>query len=155
MSSFGEAMFDRLSENSALKNPKNNGRKVIDNTVGEWIDNRDFGRLHDNMFLNTATGEFLNLFGKDYGIIRNEGESDDDYRERIVFEKLEYLNARNLIEIYGLKLYAQINNYDPSSNQLTSDNPYNDMEGLMCENNEEIKSIIEKKFVMGDSIKWF
>ena len=38
MSDFGEALFDLLPTHSTLHDTNNPGRKVIDNTVGEWFD---------------------------------------------------------------------------------------------------------------------
>ena len=47
MSDFGEALFDMLPEHSPLKNPNNPARKIIDNTVGVWLDNHDIMDFYD------------------------------------------------------------------------------------------------------------
>ena len=96
MSDFTDAFLDLLPENSSLKNKDNEGRRVIDRTVGVWFDNHTTTDFMDNLFLNTATGKHLDLFGADYGVTRQLNESDEDYRKRIIFEKLEYLTAENL-----------------------------------------------------------
>lgn len=153
MSLSGEAFLDLLSENSSLKKENNPVRKVIMNTVGEWLDNHSVDDLFDNMFINTATGKYLDLFGKDYDVPRKLGESDDDYRERIVFEKLEYLTAKNLMDIYGLKLYAFVEDFNLSDNVLTSDNPY--LTGsYMSYASDDLKKILNDKFVLDSGIKW-
>lgn len=38
------------------------------------------------MYLETATGEYLDAWGEAFGIIRASGEDDDAYRQRILFE---------------------------------------------------------------------
>ena len=151
MSDFFEMMADMLPLRSAIHNKDNQLYKVLDKSMGEYMDNvaLDF----NNLFLDTATGGWLDAFGKDYGVPRKLGESDDDYRNRIIFEKLEYLTASNLQEIYGLTLYAYVTRFDAHRNKLTSDNPYTSNR-YMALNDDDLKAILSKKFILGDSIKW-
>ncbi len=58
----------------------------------------DINTLKDQIFLDTATGEYLDLKGEEYGVQRKVGEDDDSYRERIRFLKIT--------KIYGLSRYA-------------------------------------------------
>lgn len=153
MSLSGEAFLDLLSENSNLKNENNPARKVILNTVGEWLDNHSIDDFIDNIFITTATGKYLDLFGEDFNVPRRLGESDDDYRERIFFEKLEYLTAGNLIEFYDLTLYSFVENYSFSNNQLTSDNPYISSE-YMSFASIDLQKILNDKFVLDGGITW-
>lgn len=153
MSLSGEAFLDLLSENSSLKNENNPVRKVILNTVGEWLDNHSIDNLMDNLFITTATGKYLDLFGEDFGVPRRLGENDDDYRKRIFFEKLEYLTAGNLIEFYDLTLYSFVENYAFSNNQLTSDNPYISSD-YMSFASIDLQKILNDKFVLDGGITW-
>ena len=153
MSLSAEVFLDLLSENSGLKNENNPVRKVIMNTVGEWLDNHTVEDLFDNVFITTAKGGYLDLFGLDFDVPRKLGESDEDYRERIFFEKLEYLTAGNLIKFYDLTLYAFVSNYNISNNQLTSDNPYISSE-YMSIASEDLQRILNDKFVLDGGITW-
>ena len=154
MSDFGESLFDLLPVHSSLQNSDNPGRKVIDNTVGEWFDHYDIDEFYDNLFIDTATGAYLDLFGRDYGVTRQTDESDEDYRTRVIQEKLDHLTPQYLEELYGLTLYHAIGGFSTATNTLTSDNPYS-TDYYMAIKNYDIKKILDKKFIMGTSIVWY
>ena len=100
-----------------------------------------------NLFLEYAVGGYLDCHGRDYGVYRQNGETDDQYRERIVQEKLDHLTPEYLLELYGLNLYVYVNDFDVSDNTLTSDNPYINNYGYMSVASDEIKSILNNKFI--------
>lgn len=152
MSDFMTALVDLLPEHSKLKDPRNPLRKVLDLTVGEWFDNRDVQDFYEQLFLQSATGEWLNLHGRDYGVVRQLGESDEDYRTRIVQEKLEYLTPEYLESVFDLVLYVYVQDFDASENTLTSDNPYIDSYGYMSEMNDTVFEILTRKFVLDSEI---
>lgn len=153
MADFTDVFLDLLSENSSLRKIDNAGRIVIDRTVGEWFDRNTGDSFADNLFLNTATGGYLDLFGADYGVYRKVDETDEDYRQRIIFEKLEYLTVENLQNIYGLDLFIFVTDYDASNNTLTSDNVFVDNE-YMSFADETLQKILNDKFVIDGGIKW-
>ena len=153
MSEYGEEILDRLPENSSLKSSNNPARKVIMNTVGEWLDNYDDN--FENLFLNESVGEYIDCHGREYGVYRKLNESDEDYKKRIIYQILGHLTADYLIEIYNVNLYVNIPNYNPNNNELTSDNHYiNDENGFMALADEITRSILNKKFVLGSGIRW-
>lgn len=156
MSDFIDALVDMMPEHSALKKKNNELRSVLDKTVGAWFDMHDVQDFYEQLFLQSATGKYLDLHGQDYAVYRKTDESDDDYRDRIVQEKLEHLTPDYLELIYGLKLYVFVEDFDVNNNDLTSDNIYINSRGYMAEAPVELQRIIEKKFVLkqGD-IKWF
>ena len=82
-----------LSLGSALQRDDNELRKVLDRSVGEYMDAVELPL--DELFLTSASGGWLDAHGRDYGVTRRPDESDDDFRERIVFEKLEFLTVGN------------------------------------------------------------
>ena len=153
MSEYGEEILDRLPENSSLKSPNNPARKVIMNTVGEWLDNYDDN--FQNLFLNESVGEYIDCHGREYGVYRKLNESDEDYKKRIIYQILGHLTADYLINIYNVKLYVNIPNYNPSNNELTSDNYYISGEnGFMALADGVTRSILNKKFVLGSGVRW-
>lgn len=153
MSEYGEEILDRLSENSSLKSANNPSRKVIMNTVGQWLDNYDDN--FENLFLNESVGEYIDCHGREYGVYRKLNESDEDYKKRIIYQILGHLTADYLIDIYKVKLYVNIPNYNPNNNELTSDNHYiSDENGFMALADEVTRSILNKKFVLGSGIRW-
>lgn len=151
MSTFIEMFCEMLPMNSEIQRSDNEFRKVLDNSVGEYMDNLE--DISEQLFLTTATGGWLDCFGRDFGVSRKLDEDDEGYRSRIVFEKLEYLTVRNLSEIYGLILYAFVDDFDASENTLTSDNPYISSK-YMSVASDELKGILNKKFVLDGEIVW-
>jgi hypothetical protein len=153
MSEYGEEILERLSENSSLKSSNNPARKVIMNTLGEWLDNYDDN--FENLFLNESVGEYIDCHGREYGVYRKLNESDEDYKKRIIYQILGHLTADYLINIYNVNLYVDIPNYNPNNNELTSDNHYiSDENGFMALADEVTRSILNKKFVLGSGIRW-
>ena len=153
MSEYGEEILDRLPENSSLKLKDNPARKVLDHTVGDWLDN--FDDNFTNLFLTEAVGKFIDCHGKEYAVYRKINESDEDYKKRIIYEIMGHLTADYLIDIYKVELYVDIPNYNLNNNQLTSDNHYiNGLKGFMADSDEITKSILNKKFVLGSGVRW-
>lgn len=152
MSVFIGMLCDMLPMASNLQNKNNEVRKVLDYTVGEYMDN--LSEINDELFLTSATGGWLDAWGKDYGVIRKIDESDDDFRERIIFEKLEYLTAHNLQNIYGVRLFSAFDGFNPVENDLTSDNPYL-TDWFMGVAPEETQNILNNKFVLGTTVMWY
>ena len=151
MSVFMEMLVELLPLGSALQKEDNELRKVLDRSVGEFMDSLELP--FDELFLTSATGGWLDAHGKDYGVTRRLDEDDESYRERIVFEKLEYLTVGNLIGIYGLELFAFVSDFDPVDNMLTSDNPYLSSR-YMGVADETTRDILDKKFVLGAEVTW-
>ena len=73
---FIEGIIERLN-NSELKKLDNEGRIVLDGTIGEYLENYNNHFL--DLFLLHADGKYLDLHGLEYNIIRKEDESDISY----------------------------------------------------------------------------
>ena len=144
MSFYGTGIIERLPTNSQLQNPNNQMHIIIQNTIGELLDNFEID--YDQFFLQDATGKYLDLHGKQYGIGRKNNESDEEYRNRIILGAYEYATVKVLTEIYGVKFYANVNNFENNTNLLCSDNPYltNELMGFIS---EEIYNILDEKFI--------
>ena len=151
MSVFGTEIIDRLHENSALRDKANPMRKIIDYGIGEWFDRYEEEFDFDNFFLDTASGGFLDLWGKCFNVPRRLEESDDDYRQRIILESLGHLTVPYLREVYGLVLYCYVADFDPTENMLTSDNPFA-CSSHMTVASDDIQAILERKFVIGTGL---
>lgn len=87
MSYHGEGIINRLHPDTPLRKETNDGHKFIHGTIGEYLDRWMSKHNFHQYFLLTATGKYLDLHGIEYGVFRNEDESDDDYRKRILLEK--------------------------------------------------------------------
>ena len=144
MSFYGTGIIERLPVNSQLQNPNNQMHIIIQNTIGELLDNFEID--YDQFFLQDATGKYLDLHGKQYGIGRKNNESDEEYRNRIILGAYEYATVKVLTEIYGVKFYANVDNFENNNNLLCSDNPYVTSE-LMGFISEEVYNILDEKFI--------
>lgn len=151
MSDFINMLCNMLPINSNIQKRDNQLRKVLDNTLGEYMDNQS--DIFSELFLTDATGGWLDAFGKDYGVSRKIDESDEDYRKRILMEKLEYLTPEYLKTIFDIDLYAYINQFDASENCLTSDNVYL-ASRFMSIVSFDIQNAVNKKFILDNSILW-
>lgn len=154
MSGYGEGILERINFNSGLADPSNPAYKIIDNTIGEWLDNFDLQGLLEGVFIQSAKGGYLNLFGHDYNILRKKDESDEDYRERIIYETLGRLTIDYLLDVYDLPLFVHVDDYDPTENMLTSDNPYISEYGFMAIADDDVQNVLDKKFVIGGELTW-
>ena len=151
MSAFVDMLVDMLPVHSELQKKDNQLRSVLDKSIGAYMEQDE--DLFSQLFVTSATGGWLDAHGRDYGVSRRLDEDDEDYRERIIFEKLEYLTAGNLQEIYGLSLYCYVSSFDATDNDLTSDNPYL-CSKYMSIADSDLQGILDKKFILGDSVTW-
>ena len=87
MSTHGKGIIERLHPDTPLRNNSNGGNKFIHNTIGEYLDNYVRRDLKKQLFILHATGKYLDIHGEERGVKRNQDESDDAYRERILLEK--------------------------------------------------------------------
>ena len=153
MSDFVDALVDLLPEHNSLKSKRNPLRQVLDKSIGEWFDNHSVQTFYDNLFLQSATGGWLDLHGRDYGVYRRIGESDEDYRRRIVFEKWDYLTTELLLTVYGVGLFSYREDFDVGANTLVSDNVYLSDKFIGVSDNDTI-SILDKKYVLDTGVTW-
>ena len=152
LSDFIDAMVELLPEHNSLKNKDNQLRQVLNKTVGAWFDDRDVRDFYDQLFINTATGKWLDLHGKDYGVYRKLDESDEDYRVRIIQEKQDNLTPGYLESLYNLTIYAYVDGFEASKNTLTSDNPYVSNKYMAVDDGSGVFSILDKKFILDNVI---
>lgn len=154
MTENGERILDSIPETSSLSNPDNPMYKIIDYAVGGFLDAFEDKDLDSQFFLNTATGKYLDLHGEDYNIRRKLDESDEDYRQRIIYESLGRVTVDFLIKIYGVELYVYVPDFNVNNNTLVSDNPYISRDGYYAIVDENTKKILDKKFILDTDIKW-
>ena len=151
---FGEGIINRLHENCSLRDTSNPVRPIIINTIGEWLDNHPPEELMEGVYLQSATGKYLDLFGKDLGVARRFNESDEHYRSRLVYESLGYLTVNYLNSVFDLNIYSYVPEFNVETNVLTSDNPYINLGGFMLNAGDDAKISLSKKFITGTNINW-
>ena len=152
MSDFVDMLVEMLPMHSELQKEDNPFRKVLDRTVGAYMD--DFEIPYEQIFLTSATGGWLDAHGKDYGIPRKIDETDEHYRERIIYEKLDHLTPQLLKDMYNVELFTYRNDFDVTENTLVSDNPYIDNGGFLGLVDSDTADILDKKFIVDLGVTW-
>ena len=147
-----ELIRELLPLGSALQEDGNPLRVVLDRTVGEWLDG--FEQPFEQLFLTTATGGWLDAHGRQYGVPRKLDETDEDYRQRIVYEKLDELTPSLLVDVYGVRLFSLVDDFNVYGNSLVSDNPYLGSDGFMGVADDTVIGILDKKFILGTGVTW-
>lgn len=98
--------------------------ELINNSIGYFFEliEADTDELKDGMFLNTAKGKYLDLWGVDLNIKRINNESDEDYFNRLFFLPTDRLTPELIYTVYDLQLLS----YDADADNLTllSDNHF-------------------------------
>lgn len=160
MSEKGEILIERLPLQSELRNEDNPMRKILLNTIGEWLERYNVDEWFKQHFLNEATGKYLDLHGKQFNIKRKENEDDEKYRERIKYIIIGHLTIPYLKNIYNIKIFNKPENYTDGYT-LLSDNEYYlesgnniDIMGYYGMAEEEIKELLNKKFIINSGITW-
>ena len=152
MSDFVDMLVEMLPMHSELQKEDNPFRKVLDRTVGAYMD--DFEIPYEQIFLTSATGGWLDAHGKDYGIPRKIDETDEHYRERIIYEKLDHLTPQLLKYMYNVELFTYRDDFDVENNTLVSDNPYLLNKNVIGLSDEQTLGILDKKFIVDNTITW-
>lgn len=153
-SDYGEGIINRLHPNSPLRQEGNPARTLIMNTIGAWLDNHDVTSLYDNSFLETASGRWLDLFGKDLGVVRQLDESDTDYRTRLIYESIGDLNIDYLLNVFDLSLYSFREDFNVVDNTLVSDNCFLNTGGYIGVASEDVISLLDRKLLLDGSVSW-
>ena len=95
--------------------------KILDETLGEYLDDlleNRISRAYNSNFITLADGEDLDTIGKRYGVTRGSGESDEDYRSRIIFQADKMVNLDNLLDL-DCDVYAYVEGYNLESTLLS------------------------------------
>ena len=153
MSLYGEALINRLPIHSVLHNSKNPMNKILNNTIGEYEDNYDIVEWMLQHFLNDATGKYLDLHGSELGVRRLKDETDDKYRQRLIYKAKGHLSLDYLMTMYDIEVYTGTDSY--TANQtLLADNPYLSHDGLYIKCDTATQNELEKKLVLGGEVTW-
>ena len=154
VSTYGEGIINRLHPNSPLRQEGNPARTLIMKTIGAWLDDYDVTNLYENSFLETATGDWLDLYGRDLGVVRQLDESDDDYRTRLIYASIGNLSIDYLLNVFDLSLYSFREDFNVEDNTLVSDNPFLNTGGYISVADRDVISIMDRKLLLDGSVSW-
>lgn len=120
LGNYTHALQKRLNH-EALQNDENDFIKIYDGCLNEYLMN------HDNHFLDsfiaTAEGDYLDLHGDFFGLKRRDGESDDDFRNRILLDEFIVQSTSDFMKL-KIDLWVYREGFVDDKNVLTTRNPY-------------------------------
>lgn len=156
-----ETILENIN-NPYLQNPDNNGRKVLDGTIGEYLE--EFGDdLFSIFFLSRSTGKYLDIIGDEYGLIRKQDETDNAFRNRINIEKsiIESVSDFKKLDIqlftYNEHFIDELDDDSSVEWHIVSDNTLirnTDRDYMFIGvTDDETKKYIKNKFILED-ILW-
>lgn len=151
LSNYTKGIVERIN-NEALHDENNDFVRVLDGTVGEYLENRDNSFL--DIFLATAEGDYLDIHGDLFDLKRRDGESDDDFRNRILLDESLIQSTSDFLKLdVGLWIFKDgvTDKYT-----LTSRNPYlknyhDEDYVFICSGTDS--DYLHMKFLLGD-ILW-
>ena len=117
---YTEQIVNRLN-NPNLHDPENDGYKIIDGTIGEYLENYD-NHLMD-LFITRATGGYLDLHAGLYGLVRHDGEDDSGLRSRVLTD-ISILQRTSDFTGLDVVLWVFFTGLVDDKNVLSSRNPY-------------------------------
>lgn len=147
-----EGILERLNLTDSIS-PE--GFKVLDGTIGEWLEHHEPVFYH--FFVHLASGEYLDLHGRENGLIRFENESDEDFRKRILTE-ISIVDSTSDIENVGCRIWVYDEHIVDEENYLTSTNPClkeNSSPLFLFHADSVVEEYVKSKFIFGDDIVWF
>ena len=149
-----EGILERLN---LTDNISSDGFKVLDGTLGEWLEHHK--PLFLNYFLSTASSEYLDVIGREYNVIRLENESDEDFIERIKLE-INIVGSANDLNKAGVELWIYDENVLYKGEYLTSKNPSLktdiEKEPVFLAHAEDLaKDYINNKYIFNEEVIWF
>jgi len=148
-----EGILDRINLTDSISEE---GYIVLDGTLGEWLEHNS--DIFLNWFASTATGGYLDLIGKEYGLLRLDNESDDDFRARIKIEinivqsTTDIINAGVTLWIYDEHV-ADGDEYLTSRNPALKDSTSSPM--FLAHATPLVQEYITNKFLFEEDLEWF
>ena len=142
------AIESRLHEETSLRYPENIVRKILKEVINKHLEDLEntVEELLYESFLVSCSGDYLDIRGSEYGILREKNESDNSYRQRILNMISSFFTV-NFMKKQGFILYT-INSLDSNiRTEMTSNNPYlnNEYMGIP-------KHALAREFMLKDTI---
>lgn len=128
--------------------------EFLDNTIGRFFEclEEEVEAMNEGLFIESASGKYLDLHGKDLGLPRKADEDDEHYRNRLLVEPLDEFNVTTLYDVYDVQLLSY--KADKTDLTLLSDNHLLSNE-YFVDASDELWSIIQRKFITGEVLhRW-
>ena len=149
-----KTIVNRLHPETGLKDKDNQVSKIFDPVIGESLDN--FNEYIDisvqNRFLLTATGKYLDKIGEDHSMPRVSGETDNEYRQRILNRMDQKLTVR-YCKNRGLMLWSIKGINSNIRDQLSSINTYTSAQYVAIPRNTSGEKFLKNSLIWNHIIQ--
>ena len=142
-------MLNKVHMKSQLRNPENEMHKFFYETLGWWFNNYDVIENLRDFSLKYASEEYLECIAEQYGLTRNDGETDDELRERILSHIKEKF-TKPTVRASGVTFFTRVNH---PHEQLTSHNTYLS-NAYQCYAPRSLEEYWENKYICWREIEW-
>lgn len=145
----GEELLSLIHRESGLKQKSNYLHQLYVELYGHWLDSWNSVDQIRKFMLRFAENEWLDEWAYQYGLLRNEDETDDELRNRII-RKITELFTTLLVKQNNVTFFTCVN--DPQI-QLTSHNTYltND---YLCYAPEQTEEYYNSTYITWRDIIW-
>lgn len=122
--------------------------EILDKTFGPVYNELEtmVEELYNSYFINLANGKDLDRLGKLYNVIRGDGEEDDDYRDRIIFQADQFCNRSNLEDV-GCDVVEKPSGEYSLEDTLLSRNIVEDPSIIIICPNENVKDTVSRNYL--------
>jgi len=145
-----EEILERVHLRSGLRQHDNEVHQILVETLGWYFNEIDAIEMLRSYFLKNASDYVLDEFAYQYGLLREEGESDESLRHRILALLKESFNV-NDIKATGVDLFTYVEN---PYTQLTSKNTYLSRKYL-AHGTDLMMDYWDKRYITWRDIVWF
>ena len=134
---------------SASKFRGSDFEKILNETFSPLYDKleAEVDEVYNSYFINLANGKDLDRLGKLYNVVRGDGESDDDYRDRISFQADQFCNRENLEEL-GCEIVEQPTEEYSLDTTLLSRNIVEDKAVIIICPTEDVKETVSRNYLL-------
>ena len=145
-----EEILERVHLNSGIRKHENEVHQILVETIGWYFNEFDVIETLRSYFLKNASSEILDEYAYQYGLVRDDGETDDSLRNRILAYMKETYTVQD-VEESGIELFTFVDN---PYTQLTSKNTYLSRKYL-AHGDETMMNYWDSRYITWRDIVWF
>lgn len=153
MTDYWKSIEERLHTESLLHYPTNKVRLLLKSYLNGELNSlkSDVQDMVLQGFLLTCTGKYLDMYGAELGVPRENTEEDDSYRQRLFNIISDYLSVGYLKKM-GNIIYTKNMLDDNIRENMTSNNPYLNNRYAVIPGNDNSLDFVTNDTITEDNI---
>lgn len=145
-----EEVMERVHMQSGLRRHDNEVHNIFRETLGWYFNELDSVEQVRSFLLKNATGAYLDEYAYQYGLARNDNETDDELRARIYAHKKELFKVSD-VKSTSVDLFTYVDN---PYTQMTSKNTYLSHKYL-AHANKNVEDYWFNRYITWREVEWF